>query len=328
MHRSRTAGRRRPWLWLPLAALVAAVLVLAGCGSGGPADGVQVASVNGHGIALSDYQQTVRFFVAGQQQQAPDIAWQTITGREGLAMAQSSALSFLVNVELVHEQAAACHANVTAADRAKQRTQLEGVLKSGAGNPSIAPLIPVFTPRLMDLFAQFDADQAGLLNVISVPTVHLSQIVVASQADADQLEQQAKQGSDFGQLAKQHSLDTNTAPSGGDLGTYSLGQLGQQSPSFEKQVFANYTPVVSGGCYRQNHYAGSATRYMVVSNGNNQYVLYQVQLSDQPLKDIKDGQTQSTALGAWVNQIVRAHANVTTYIAAPTTEQLPASSGQ
>ena len=328
MHRSRTANQRRPWLWLPLASLVVAVLVLAGCASGGPAGGLQVASVNGHGISLSDYQQTVRFFVAGQQQQLPDIAWQTISGREALATAQSSALSFLINVELVHQQAAACHANVTAADVAKQRKQLEGVLKSGAGNPSIAPLIPVFTSRLMDLFAQFDADQAGLLNVISVPTVHLSQIVVASQADADQLEQQAKQGSDFSALAKQHSLDTTTGPSGGNLGTYPLGQLGQQSPAFEQQVFVNYTPVASGGCYRQNHYAGSATRYIVVSNGNNQYVLYQVQLSDQPLKDIKDSQTQSTALGAWVSQIVRAKANVTTYIAAPTTEKLPTSSGQ
>ncbi len=326
MLRSRTAGRRhRPWFWPPLAALVAVVLALAGCSSGGPVDGVQVASVNGHGISLSDYQQTVRFFIAGQQQQVPDFAWQTTTGREGLALAHSSALSFLVNVELVHQQAAACHANVTAADLAKQRKQLEAVLKSGASNPSVAPLIPVFTSRLMDLFAQFDADQAGLLNVISVPTVHLRQIVVASQADANQLEQQAKQGSDFGQLAKQHSIDSTSASSGGEVGTFPLGQIGQQSPSFERQVFESFTPVATGGCYRQNHFAGPATRYIVSPGGSNQYVLYEVQLSDQPLKSIKDSQTQSTALAAWVNQIVRAKANVTTYIAAPTTEQLPTS---
>ena len=322
MLRSRIAGRRRPWFWLPLAAL-AALLALAGCASSGPAGGVEVASVNGHGIALSDYQQAVRFFIAGQQQQVPDTAWQTIVGREALSSVQAGALSFLVNVELVHQQAEACHANVTAADLDKERKGIEAELKSGASNPSVAPLIPVFTPRLLDLFAQFDADQAGLLNVVSVPTVHLSQIVVASQADANQLEQQAKQGGDFGQLAKQHSLDSTSAASGGDVGTFPLGQLGQQSPSFEKKVFAEYTPIVSGGCYLHNHYAGPATRYVVEPNSSNQYVLYQAQISDQPLKGVKDSQTQSTALGAWVTQIVRAHANVTLYITAPTTEQLP-----
>ena len=324
MHLSRTAGRRRPWFGLPLVALVAAVLALAGCASGGPAGGVQVASVNGHGIALNDYQQAVRYFaVAQNQQQAPDITWQTVAGRQNLASVQASAVSFLVNIELIHQQAAACHANVTAADVAKQRAELEKQLKAGASNPSIAPLIPVLTPRMIDLFSQLSADETGLTNTVSAPTVHLRQIVVASQSEAVQIEQQAKQGSDFGQLAKQHSLDTASAASGGEVGTFSFGELALQSPAFEQQVFSGFTPVVSGGCYRQNHYDASATRYVITPNSSNQYVLYQAQLSDQPLKSIKDSQTQSTAFGAWLIDIVRAHTNVTTYIAAPTTQKAP-----
>jgi hypothetical protein len=324
MLQPRTPGHRRLRFWLPLAAL-AVVLALAGCASAGPVGEVEVANVNGHGISFSDYQQALRFFAAGQQQTTP-IAWQTVAGRQGLASVQSGALGFLINIELVDQQAQACHVNVTAADIAKQRAQLQAVIKNGANNPSIAPLIPVFTPRLLELFARFDADQAALINTISVPSVDLRQIVVGSQDEANQLQQQAQQGSDFGELAKQHSLDATTASSGGVVGTFVLGQIGQQSPSFERQVFTNYTPVATGGCYRQYRYAGSAVRYLIVPASNNQYVLYRVQMSDQALKDVKDAQTQSAALGAWLTQVVRARANVTTYIAAPTTEQLP--SGQ
>ena len=323
MLRSRTAGRRRPWFWLPLAALVV-VLALAGCASGGPADGTAVASVNGQGIGLSDFQQTVRYFaVAQNQQQAPDITWQTVTGRENLAGVQASSISFLVNIELLRQQAAACHANVTAADVAKQRAQLDAQLKAGATNPQVAPLIPVLTPRMIDLFAQLTADETALTNIVSAPSVHLRQIVVANQSMAAQLEQQAKQGAVFGQLAKQHSLDSSTAASGGEVGSFSFGELALQSPTLEQQVFSGFTPVVSGGCYRQNHYANGGVRYIIASGGNNQYVLYQAQLSDQPLKSIKDSQTQSTAFGAWLLDIVRRHTNVTTYLAAPTTQQAP-----
>lgn len=321
MLRSPAAGRRRLWFWLPLAAL-GVTFALAGCASGGPAGGMAVASVNGHGIALNDFQQAVRYFaVAQNQQQVSDIPWQTVTGRENLAAAQTGALSFLVNVDLIHEQAAACHANVTSTDVAKQRADLEKQLKSGANNPSVAPLIPVLTPRMIDLFAQVSADEAALTNTVSAPSAHLRQIVVASQSEATQIEQQAKQGADFGQLAKQHSLDSTSAASGGEVGTFAFGELSLQSQAFEQQVFSGFTPVVSGGCYGQNHYADGGVRYIITPGSNNQYVLYQAQLSDQPLKSIKDSQTQSTAFGAWLLDIVRANTNVTTYLAAPTTQQ-------
>lgn len=327
MLRSPAAGRRRRvWFWLPLAVL-AAMLALAGCASGGPGGGIAVASVNGQGITLSDFQQAVQYFgVVQNQQLIPDIPWQTVTGRENLATAQEGALNFLVNAELMREQAAACGAHVTAADIAKQRKDLDDQLKTGKDNPQVAPLIPVLTPRLLDIFAQLSADEDALTNTVSAPSAHVRQIVVASQSEATQLEQQAKQGVDFGQLAKQHSLDTATAGAGGEVGTFAFGELSQQSDTLEHEVFSGITPVVSGGCYRQNHYADGGVRYFIVPNSSNQYALYQVQLSDQPLKSIKDNTTQSTAFGAWLLDIVRAHTNVTTYIAAPTTEQAP--SGQ
>lgn len=324
MLRSPVTSRRRVWFWLPLAAL-AAMLALAGCASGGPGGGTAVASLNGQAIPLSDFQQAVRYFAVAQNQQLiADIPWQTPTGRENLAAAQAGALNFLVNAELMREQAAACHANVSAADIARQRKALEDQLKGGANNPQVGPLIPVLTPRMLDIFAQLSADETALTNTVSAPSAHLRQIVVASQSEAAQLEQQAKQGADFGELAKKHSLDTASSASGGEVGTFALGELSQQSETIEKQVFSGIIPVVSGGCYRQNHYADGGVRYFIIPDGSNQFALVQAQLSDQPLKSIKDSTTQSTAFGAWLLDIVRAHTNVTIYIAAPTTQQAPA----
>ncbi len=55
--------------------------------------------------------------------------------------------------------------------------------------------------------------------------VHYRQIVVATQAEADDLRSQIESGADFVQLAKDNSLDTQTKDSGGEVGWAPRGIL-------------------------------------------------------------------------------------------------------
>lgn len=71
---------------------------------------------------------------------------------------------------------------------------------------------------------QIDAE---LQNAVpqSADQVHLQHILVATEDLATQLANQAKGGADFGQLARANSTDTQTAPTGGDLGWVTREEL-------------------------------------------------------------------------------------------------------
>ncbi|MGC4191271.1 MAG: peptidylprolyl isomerase, partial [Thermomicrobiales bacterium] len=68
---------------------------------------------------------------------------------------------------------------------------------------------------------------AQLQNVVpqSADQVHLQHILVATEDLATQLAGQAKGGADFAALAKANSTDTQTAPTGGDLGWVTRDEL-------------------------------------------------------------------------------------------------------
>lgn len=64
--------------------------------------------------------------------------------------------------------------------------------------------------------------------------VHLKQIVLASEADANDLTLALNAGADFAQMAKAKSQDTASRERGGDLGFFAKGML---VPEIEKVVF-------------------------------------------------------------------------------------------
>ncbi|SHF13113.1 foldase protein PrsA [Caldanaerobius fijiensis DSM 17918] len=66
-------------------------------------------------------------------------------------------------------------------------------------------------------------------------TVTASHILVNDEKTAEEVEQKLKKGADFAQLAKEYSIDTATKDNGGDLGTFTYGQM---DPDFEKAAFA------------------------------------------------------------------------------------------
>ncbi|MFI5274139.1 MAG: peptidylprolyl isomerase [Ktedonobacterales bacterium] len=320
MPSSRFAGfRRRPFLLL-LGTLLA-VVVLAGCASAGPASALEVASVNGQGITLSDFQVARRFFAVEQQQQVTTSVWQSASGRTGFATIQDSTLGYLEDTALVHQQATACHVQVSSASVAKYRSQLVAYVKSLASSGQ--NLLTAFTPRMYDLFAQYDAEEAALYGTISVPSVQVSDIVVGSQSQAQQIQQQAANGADFAQLAKRYSQDSQTASKGGDRGIFFLGQLASQTtPTFEQQLLGAYRPISKGGCYSHNSYPTTAPQYKVIAGTQNQYDVYKLVASDRLLKGITSSADQQTVFVAWLSGIVRPHASITIYLA-PATGELP-----
>ncbi|WP_185806774.1 peptidyl-prolyl cis-trans isomerase [Bacillus salinus] len=66
----------------------------------------------------------------------------------------------------------------------------------------------------------FYEDNIGLYH--SEPALHLSQIVISSKEEADQVIAELNSGSNFAALAMERSIDEYSAPSGGDLGFVSL----------------------------------------------------------------------------------------------------------
>ena len=64
--------------------------------------------------------------------------------------------------------------------------------------------------------------------------VRISHILVATEEEAQKIRQELEKGADFAELAKEKSIDQNTAKQGGDLGYFERGRL---LPEFEKVTF-------------------------------------------------------------------------------------------
>lgn len=66
-------------------------------------------------------------------------------------------------------------------------------------------------------------------------SIRASHILVKTEDEAKKIAEQIKKGGDFAKIAKAKSMDTGSAKNGGDLGTFSRGQM---VPEFEKAAFA------------------------------------------------------------------------------------------
>lgn len=296
---------RAPRWRLPLAlAALLCVVVLAGCGTGGSSDPLAAARVNGQGVSLSDYQAMLGWVeatagiptVTGQAALA--IAWQTPDGRTGLAQSQHTALDFVINLQLLRQQLQSRHLSVDSATIATSRTQVLARIKSQlSGSDPILQKAAMarLTPQVQHLLIEQDADQQTLIAHLQVPTVHVRVIVVDSTQHAQSLEKQLVSGADFAQLAKQDSLNTQTAQTGGEFGTVYIGQFGSQ---FDSQVFAK-TP----------------SKYVIFPITGGAALFEVTKPANMSLSALNNIDNEQTSLSAWLSIIVRPHASIQTDVA-------------
>lgn len=129
-----------------------------------------------------------------------------------------------------------------------------------------------------------DQIDAQLQNAVpqSADQVHLQHIMVATEDLATQLASQAKGGADFAELAKTNSTDTQTAPTGGDLGWVTKDEL---QPATAEIAFGLDKNGISDPI--QTPYGWEIVR--VVDKQ-----------SDRPLSDTQYADARKKAVDAWV----------------------------
>ncbi|MBW2568991.1 MAG: peptidyl-prolyl cis-trans isomerase [Deltaproteobacteria bacterium] len=76
-------------------------------------------------------------------------------------------------------------------------------------------------------------------------------ILVDTQEKCEEIKKQIKEGSDFAEMARQHSKCPSGQQSGGDLGEFSPGQM---VPEFDSVVFSHKTGEVHGPVQTQFGY--------------------------------------------------------------------------
>jgi parvulin-like peptidyl-prolyl isomerase len=76
-----------------------------------------------------------------------------------------------------------------------------------------------------------------ICSTVSATELHAyaSHILVATQAEAEAIQQEIEAGADFAELAVLYSMDLSTRPAGGDLGWFARGTL--TMPSVEEIIF-------------------------------------------------------------------------------------------
>lgn len=176
-----------------------------------------VARVNGVGVLYSDYQRSLMRYA--QQQFA--ISDSTI---------RSTVLNELINQTLINQ--AAVQQNVAISDE-ELIVELSAYIEAAGGESGWTTWLanngytdPEFRATLRDsLTVNRMRDQVTLIVTGSLPHVHARHILVADEALANELLTRIQAGEDFAALAAEYSIDTLTAPNGGDLGWFIREEL-------------------------------------------------------------------------------------------------------
>jgi hypothetical protein len=167
----------------------------------------------------------------------------------------------------------------------------------------------VNTPYAVDLYSQQQAYQVNLLKVLHLPTANISYIVVSSRQQAENLLQQAEQGTDFAKLGEQAQSAPSGTASYSDLGVQYIGEF---LPDFDKVVFAGGKST-RPGCYNNLHFSGSPQKYRLYAltgQSAGQYMVVETTgLANAPVSTIGDAQTEGSVFSSWIDEIVRLPGN-------------------
>ncbi len=195
-----------------------------------PTDEPLAATVNGQPITLAAFQRERDRRALGMQVE-PATA----------AAFDASVLQTMID-QMIIEQAAARLGIVVTDQEVDAELALEADLATANGET-----LDMFVAAQLYTMDEYRTAVHGMLltqkvseTVVQVPPyaeqVHSRHILVADEATARSLLAQIQAGADFAQLAMQYSLDSSTAPTGGDLDWVSRGDLLQ--PEVENAIFS------------------------------------------------------------------------------------------
>lgn len=295
---SRTRQRRRGLLASATLALALAA-GLAGCGSTSTAaDPLAAATVNGHAVPLSDYQQMVTYYkaAAASQQTGSSADWRTPNGRGALASAQGQAINFLVNLEVMRQLMAqhasdkgyssADYQRELTADQKQLNDEIAAARKSGGA--ALEAQLNALTDRVKYLFAEQQATENTLLKFLSLKTIHLRALIVMDPNQAQTLVAQLRGGADFNQIAAK--VNPNPSRANWDYGDQWEGSL---PASFTSAVFAQGHPK-----YASVPFTGQSgtTQYVVTEATNDR---------TQQLATLNDAQEEQSIFANWLSSVYR-----------------------
>jgi foldase protein PrsA len=255
--------------FLPVALLLAIVLVAAGCGGGSAKVGSDsVAAVGSDQITKSEF----NFLIAGAKSQA--LAAKATFPKPGTAdykTLQDKAMAYLVQEKELEQKGKDLGVEVTDADVDKQIAQIKKQYFGGSEKAFQAQLKQQgFTLPLLKIYQRgnllsdklykkitgdakvSDAETQKYYNenktqYTKVESRDVRHILVNSKAKADDLEAQLKAGGDFAALAKKFSKDTLSAVKGGKLTI----EKGKTVAEFDKAAFALKTNEISPPVHTQ-----------------------------------------------------------------------------
>lgn len=197
-----------------------------------------VARVNGQPIGRQEFERQVARFEAAMIGQGYDFS-----GEEGKQLDQQirrQVLEAMIDELLIIQAAQA--AGVTVADDVIQQRIQNDIAAVGSEEALHAWLsqngMTMEEYQAMTRAAILTEEMVRrLANDLpqTLPQVRLRQILVATEAEAQDLRRQLEAGADFSELARTHSLDESTRDSGGDLGFVPLGE-GVLLPAVEEAV--------------------------------------------------------------------------------------------
>lgn len=186
----------------------------AGCGKG--KEGELVARVNGTRITSADLQREI--------EQLPFHSRNSFSGAGG----QKRLVEEMIKRELLLQEAERRKLDSQPEVRAQLAESRRGILLNALLTQEIIQKVQVSEPEVR---AYFDRHREEL----ETGEVHLKQILLSDEAQAEEIRSRLMRNESFEDLARQYSVDRASGSRGGDLGFVSRGQM---SPELERVAFS------------------------------------------------------------------------------------------